>query len=713
MFIITFSDIAASWDTCLRFSCLKHGYTVHTSFDVVVPYPEFSPKISLKCNNYAVFNANNFLYALKITLENNDKKIKNEQLEDISCLVSDSSSEVNKNSEEIIPSSSINQKNFNLNSNNNNTSNNNNDNALKLKEQIIKDFSEDINLNASCLQKKGFENLTKDPFIKEFEIKTCDSSYQIYNLFELNVEEEKAVHEFLTSPPLPTRVNPFRSKYINSDLKEQMQRNSPPGECNNILEVKNEHLEENTNCKKNFKLKEKGDKECFFYPKSTNYTKKNLSEQINRNNNVYKTDDKNYSNKYYKSFFTRRKGQKSNLNFEMFIRSMSLSKPHLKQPVTVCDNEIHVVLETSRHISRKSNEIVDSPYEFVDDSQYEVEKLSQFRKKRLADKKYEFQDFDSENIIPFSIVRQESTLRSPRKYQDNENDLSEKLKPNVELRIGNETMNPNMNELIIHNPGSKYPLELPTSASSLKSPLILEVLTNSGQHESVLRPFNRNINGSSLLSPVTKILFSPTAHSQKSVSKSASKDVCWKTKYFEELKLIINTLGTHKISQCLDTRLILENGILINDISEWYFKEEINYKEVDIYKNLLKNLNKFYGEAIRFKRRFVEVDDELVSVITDIEDDDMSTLTGYHTALNVEVHGAGYSQLQMISNSKAEKLSASCVVVDQQSLDIEGICHSVATTLCQVSDKTFTFCNDYDIEILDVSPFKTSATHGY
>jgi len=51
--------------------------------------------------------------------------------------------------------------------------------------------------------------------------------------------------------------------------------------------------------------------------------------------------------------------------------------------------------------SRKS-----SPYEFVDDSQAEVEKLSQFRRKRLADKTYEFQECDAENIEPFSLVRE-------------------------------------------------------------------------------------------------------------------------------------------------------------------------------------------------------------------------------------------------------------------------------------------------------------------
>lgn len=39
-----------------------------------------------------------------------------------------------------------------------------------------------------------------------------------------------------------------------------------------------------------------------------------------------------------------------------------------------------------------------------------------------------------------------------------------------------------------------------------------------------------------------------------------------------------------------------------------------------------------------------------------VPDDELSTATGYHNALPLEVHGSGYTQMQMISNAKAEKL---------------------------------------------------------
>ena len=146
----------------------------------------------------------------------------------------------------------------------------------------------------------------------------------------------------------------------------------------------------------------------------------------------------------------------------------------------------------------------------------------------------------------------------------------------------------------------------------------------------------------------------------------------------------------------------------------------------------------------KFVRRFIEVDDELISIITDVEEDDLGTTTGFHNALPLEVHGAGYTEMAMVScwpcppcvtlaqvsNSKAERLSLPCVRVQQRSLDLEQVmactrpppapptyllpkvilllhtsstlyqfCHETATRLCASADKKFWFCNDYDVEV--------------
>lgn len=95
---------------------------------------------------------------------------------------------------------------------------------------------------------------------------------------------------------------------------------------------------------------------------------------------------------------------------------------------------------TNRHCTRKRN-VVSSPsnvnsqprtrsshklileaekaYEFTDDAQETCEKLSSFRKRRLADKKYEFCDEneDAENIVPFKHIRDQSKHRECSIYQ--------------------------------------------------------------------------------------------------------------------------------------------------------------------------------------------------------------------------------------------------------------------------------------------------------
>ena len=40
-------DVAEAWNSCVRLSCLEHGVTVHTAFDLVTPYPEFNPRSDL------------------------------------------------------------------------------------------------------------------------------------------------------------------------------------------------------------------------------------------------------------------------------------------------------------------------------------------------------------------------------------------------------------------------------------------------------------------------------------------------------------------------------------------------------------------------------------------------------------------------------------------------------------------------------------------
>uniref|UniRef100_A0A1B6H7S5 DDB1- and CUL4-associated factor 15 WD40 repeat-containing domain-containing protein n=1 Tax=Homalodisca liturata TaxID=320908 RepID=A0A1B6H7S5_9HEMI len=109
------------------------------------------------------------------------------------------------------------------------------------------------------------------------------------------------------------------------------------------------------------------------------------------------------------------------------------------------------------------------------------------------------------------------------------------------------------------------------------------------------------------------------------------------------------------------------------------------------------------GCSVRFDRIYIEVDEEIISTITDIEDDDQGT--GFHCALPLSVHGSAYAQLQMISGTKAEKMNIHCERVYQTSLDIEQFCFKAAEIICKCEGFKFWFCNDYDVEIIDVCAF--------
>ena len=62
-------EMAAAWNSCVRLSCLEHGMTVHTSFDLVPPYPIFEPRVSMKRDSWVLINSGNFLHAMHFELE--------------------------------------------------------------------------------------------------------------------------------------------------------------------------------------------------------------------------------------------------------------------------------------------------------------------------------------------------------------------------------------------------------------------------------------------------------------------------------------------------------------------------------------------------------------------------------------------------------------------------------------------------------------------
>lgn len=73
--------MAAVWDSCVRCNCLQHGLTVHTTYEVISPYPQFRADVCLNYVNHIVINTGNFLHVLRVDLEN--LKLKNQRVVDI------------------------------------------------------------------------------------------------------------------------------------------------------------------------------------------------------------------------------------------------------------------------------------------------------------------------------------------------------------------------------------------------------------------------------------------------------------------------------------------------------------------------------------------------------------------------------------------------------------------------------------------------------
>lgn len=275
--------------------------------------------------------------------------------------------------------------------------------------------------------------------------------------------------------------------------------------------------------------------------------------------------------------------------------------------------------------SRKRMIAAEKAYDMTEDD-FDVdgvrEKLSTFRKKRLAEKTYEFkeEEDDAENITPLPRLR---TQRSEERT---------------------------------------LPVEV--AAAAAKSPRSVQELE--GGAECILKPLSENCANLSSSPP--------------SEDAICLTDV---TGLMVEVPELLSPGGMVKKDQQQSSSNVIHSPRPAADQQQ---------------------PPRFHA---KFTRRFIELDDEMISVITDIEDDELggqATMTGYHTVLPLEVHGSGYQAMAMISKSKAEKLNRRCVKAQQRTLDLEVFCHYMAQKLCQAAGKKYWFCNDYDVEIIDLDP---------
>ncbi|XP_072941142.1 uncharacterized protein [Epargyreus clarus] len=291
----------------------------------------------------------------------------------------------------------------------------------------------------------------------------------------------------------------------------------------------------------------------------------------------------------------------------------TLISPPLRSPRRRPAESMSRFNETHRIIAEKA-------YEFVEEAETKCEKLSMFRKRRLADKKYEFSEDNNENIVPFRV------LRSNRKYFTGSTSKSQLRRP--------------------------------------KSPPVESV---------VLR-----------------------AHNQ--ISRPPSPTIDLKNQGLSSLESDRNSESEYRVTEMLDDGSLKTVSVHDNTsktLSDCYVSPQDPY----LVHSENSKCSKF------FTRYFVESDDEITSIITDSEDD---CISGYHVALPLTGHGAGYSALQAVSSAAWERLRG-CTVppgltvrTQQRSLDTELLCNEVCGRLCNINGKKFIYCFDWGCHVIDV-----------
>lgn len=487
-------DMAAAWNSCVRLSCLKHGMTVHTQFDLVAPYPKFEPKISLKRDNCVVVNTGNFLHSITVDMEQ----------------LTGGQDEYDDNG-----NSYIQQKLTSI------------SNALSPPFHPI---SVNVGMAEFALGMLG----SPSGFSPVSFIPTSDSE-------NTDAESESSI--------------PAVGRKSKDNIKRPLH---------------------------------------FFGPCSS----KAIDERMEKVSEF--TQMLNGQNKPKYSPFKK-----------LCIQELENSDPF----------EFTVPSSSKGLVSERKRIMADAAYELTDDN-FDVdvpEKLSTYRKKRLAEKKYEFteedefaeEDVDRTNFKPLTRMRSK--------------------------KLGEEgRQQPELNDMIKGNSGE-----------------VMVCVSKGEDPETAQDDYWTDV----MASTTYPELLSPGG----CIKKDSGSMTCLSPRISQPMSPQVSAMSPRG-------------------------------SNVEIYC------------TAKFTRRYVEVDDEMISVITDVEDDDLGISTGYHSALPLEVHGSGYTQMQMISNTKAEKLSLPCVRIQQRSLDLEQFCHETATRLCARADKKFWFCNDYDVEVVDLDP---------
>lgn len=664
-------DIAASWDSCARLNCLMHGLTVHTSFDMAPPYPNFVATTSMKSTGRVVLNSGNFLHVLRVGLENVFESKSAKKTSD-SC---------NLQSEQFIfRSRSLASSNLNV-------------RFSEYQNQTLIGLDPSSPIGTATLDQTCDSHSIMDELniISQGYMSMSSTQNICCRTDSLTLETDSdasSQRSAIMSPPLRRRA------HTNMPQRSQQGRLCSKADAGKAYDF-NAQREDERICESlsSFRKRCLADKKYEFSEEDSEDSENIVPFRLSRHAEVSILPSSAYPMPPSPLTFTPRERNSARSSSSLgdpsdgpsTLRWKSFAKigcglaetsdanasgsifidPNVEPDKVVLrpHNRNHPLLspreqEMPREITKKST------------SHAEVSNIS-----------------SSAYSLPSSLLalipKDRSTSRSSLgDHSDGPSTLRWKSFAKIDSGQG-ETSGANSSGSVFIDPNLEPSVVL--RPHNRNHPLL------SPREQDVSREYNKKHStcAENGLYPVAQPLLSPP-HSQP-VRLGSEKSDHSNAEYTSaepngaDLSKSSFSAKTTNSSKHSDSAKVTHASKCVNSS-----EAEITWSKG--------------GCTVQFERRFIEVDDELVSVITDIEDDDESGGTGFHSALPLEVHGTGYVQMQMISNTKAEKLMAPCALVHQMSFDIEQFCHEVAEVLCEKAGMKFWYCNNYDVEIVDVCP---------
>ncbi|XP_063706620.1 uncharacterized protein LOC134835636 [Culicoides brevitarsis] len=295
-------------------------------------------------------------------------------------------------------------------------------------------------------------------------------------------------------------------------------------------------------------------------------------------------------------------------------------------------------------------------YEFEEENE-KCEKISTFRKRRLADKKYEFIEDSFDSILPFNRIRDRIRSRLPAKIGQNSENTASHL----------HRASPNQ--------GFRSPCGSPVGYRFLRSPPGMR----SPNYYTQRSPSYHANSPNFAMNPNLKYFGSPRAHNSRGI------------------------FPLRAISSPIHRPYDIENNENQPSLSNLSVRSQNEAKSDEISEPWKNSCSK------KFTRRYVEEDDAN-SVITTTEEDDCIS-PGYHTSLPLEVHGACYSNMQTVSRATCSQLKNRPVVhVTQNTFDTESFTVNVATFVCKQNNKVYDMLCDSTYAICHVCPISATLT---